>query len=377
MMRIPTSRESVRSLFEYMTVLFDGENHPKVDLVYQFFFTDIDEGFPIYIHFHDGQADFHEGQHASPAVTVRTASDTWLDIAGGFRNAVWAAVTGKIAVRGSLSRFALLPRLLTRTVETPRPSLADSSWTRPGRALVLVGNPRRRNGLTSFYLEPFLDGMRSAGTVVEEVYLYDKKINPCFGCFACWTRTPGICVQKDDQQDLLEIIDAAELVVYAMPLYFHSMPGLVKDHFDRQLPKAYPFFEKAHGLTRHPLRSPSRRSMVLFSLCGFPEVEQFEPLVRTIEAHARHDGMNLRAAVLLPSAMQFYHDPTRRSVLLRKLELLRSAGEQVVLRGRVRKATLSSLARIPRQKEWIARSNMYWQRQIEEARPAPQTHERH
>jgi hypothetical protein len=230
---------------------------------------------------------------------------------------------------------------------------------------VFVGNPRKKNGLTPLFLSPFVEGMKNAGAEVEEVQLYDKKIDHCLGCFACWTKTPGVCVLKDDQGGLLEKMDRADLIVYAVPLYYYSVPGLVKDHFDRQLPRVQPYFQTVNGLMTHPFRKETGQKIVLFSISGFPEPVHFKPLVAMFEAYTRRDSSTLCATVLVPAAMHLYLNPTQRSVLLKKFELLRSAGEQVVRTGGVSARTLRHLARVNIGRDWIKGANLYWHHEME------------
>lgn len=370
MMTLPTPKESIMLLFEKMTLLFEGDKHPHLDLVYQFFFSDIDGGFPIYLRFSKGRAEFREGRHEHPSIVINTPSDVWLDIAGGVRNPIWAIITKKMKVEGDTGALRKLNGILTKKVDAPKSRIFDAQWTPPSRTLVLIGNPRKKNGLTSFYLQPFLEGMKTAGAEIEEIYLYDRKINPCLGCFSCWTKTPGICILKDDQTDLLKKVEKADLIVYALPLYVHGVPGLVKNHLDRQLPKYHPFFEKAGPVTRHPRRTQAKQSIALFSICGFPEMENFDALVKSFEAYARHDNFAFIARVLLPSAMETYFNPTARSRLIKKLDHLRDAGEQLVRQGSVRQRTLDEISKTPPLKNWYDGANMYWHDEMSNKRPA-------
>ena len=66
--------------------------------------------------------------------------------------------------------------------------------------LALNGSPHMGNGYTTSILGPFLEGMEEAVAEVELFHLYELDIKPCLGCLACWRKTPGECVQKDDMQ---------------------------------------------------------------------------------------------------------------------------------------------------------------------------------
>lgn len=360
MKTLPTLKESVLSLFDSMVLRFDGGKYRDMDITYQFIFTDIDDGHPIHIRFSGGTAEYAPGYSEKPDVTIHTPAALWLDISGGFRNPLWSLLTGRCRITGRRSLLRLLPRLLTRKISFPR-SQSFNGWTPPAKVLVLMGNPRRQQGLTGFYLQPFVEGIAGGGAKVEQVHLYEKHIKPCLGCFKCWTYTPGRCIQQDDQGELLKRLERADLVLYAFPLYYHTMPGQVKNHIDRQLPRMHPYFESAGGITRHPRRNQKKQGIALFSICGFPEIRQFDGLVRTFEAYAKHENSRLAATVLIPGAMELYHNPTRRSLLTRKLDLLRSAGEELVSRGTISKGALRQLAHVPGSRaRWRLGANMHW-----------------
>lgn len=372
MKELRSPKDSLLLLFKNIIAMFGGTNYPNLNLAYQFIFTDIDEGFPVNLSFENGKGAFHEGYGEHSDIVIRTTSGVWLEISGGLKNPLWALITRKLNVQGPLSRLRLLPRLLSKRIAAPRSQTFPRRWSRPGRALVLAGSPRKKNGLTEFYLAPFLEGMRKAGTEIEAVHLYEKKIGPCLGCFKCWTATPGVCVQRDDQAELLLKLNNAELIVYAMPLYFHSLPGLVKNHFDRQLPLYHPYLEKAGGLTRHPRRVSVKKSVVLFSICGFPEVRQFEPLVKTLQCYAQESNASLAATVLLPGAMELYYNPCKRSLLTAKLDLLRDAGRQLAGRGKVSRNTVRAISKVAGMRSFIDNGNRYWDIETAAARSSAQ-----
>ena len=111
------------------------------------------------------------------------------------------------------------------------------------KILAIQGSPRPKAGSnTEILLQEFLKGARSAGAETETVYLTEKKIHPCVGCFTCWVKTPGVCVFKDDMPELLEKVRDCQVLVYAFPLYNYNMTALTKAFQERILPLVHPPF---------------------------------------------------------------------------------------------------------------------------------------
>jgi multimeric flavodoxin WrbA len=94
-------------------------------------------------------------------------------------------------------------------------------------------------------LDALVQGMRDAGAEVETIHLREKKIKNCIGCFTCWTKTPGVCVQKDDMtNELFPKSLEADLVVYATPLYHFTVNATLKAFIERTLPMVEPFLNR-------------------------------------------------------------------------------------------------------------------------------------
>ena len=67
------------------------------------------------------------------------------------------------------------------------------------KVIALNSSPRGEGiSKTGIMLDALVEGMRQAGAEVETIHLRKKKINNCIGCYTCWTKTPGVCVHKDD-----------------------------------------------------------------------------------------------------------------------------------------------------------------------------------
>jgi len=131
---------------------------------------------------------------------------------------------------------------------------------------------------TELMLNHLVEGMEETGADVEVVHLRTQKVKDCIGCFTCWTKTPGLCVHRDDMtNELFPKWLQSDLVVYATPLYHFTLNAAMKAFIERTLPVLQPFFEEREGRTKHPLRG-NHPADVMLSVAGFPEDSVFGQL---------------------------------------------------------------------------------------------------
>ncbi len=166
------------------------------------------------------------------------------------------------------------------------------------KVLAVNSGPRPDEESYTFkMLSHLVAGMREAGAAVEIVNLREKKIRNCAGCFTCWTKTPGICIHKDDMtREIFPKLIASDLAIFATPLYYHTVNAAMAAFFERTLPAAQPFFEEdENGNTYHPMRHKLPPS-VLLSVCGFPELSEFDAMLEFFR-RTRHKGSQPLAAI--------------------------------------------------------------------------------
>lgn len=207
-------------------------------------------------------------------------------------------------------------------------------------------SPRMEKGNTALILEPFLEGMREAGANVERLYVSLLKIAPCRGCFSCWLRTPGKCVQKDDMEWILPKVRAADVIVYASPIYCYGITGPLKTLMDRMVALASPFIEAADGRTRHlPAPDEKRHRFVFVSTCGLWGMENFDVALAHMKAVTRDPPAEFAGALLRP------HGEALRAMLQMGapvhdvIEAAREAGRQMARSGKISPSTLQTISR--------------------------------
>lgn len=107
------------------------------------------------------------------------------------------------------------------------------------KILVLNGSPRK-HGNTMKMIETFQEGAMSVGHQVNVVNVAYQKISGCLACEYCHQKENGICVQKDDMQNIYTLLKETEMLVIASPIYYHGITGQLKCAIDRLYAVLYP-----------------------------------------------------------------------------------------------------------------------------------------
>lgn len=143
------------------------------------------------------------------------------------------------------------------------------------RVLVLNGSPKKRSD-TFRMTERFLKGLNAAGEhEVTVVNVIEKAIAPCKGCFGCWQQGEGHCLIGDDQNGILDLYRAADLIIWSFPLYCYGMPSHLKAVLDRTIPlMKMDMVQLSDGRVQHvPLADFSKIHTLVLCGCGFPDWE--------------------------------------------------------------------------------------------------------
>lgn len=228
---------------------------------------------------------------------------------------------------------------------------------------VFNGSPRGEKSNTHVMVKEFLAGAEEAGAETENIFLVEKKIQPCMGCFACWLKTPGKCAIKDDMEELLEKQVHTDITVYACPVYVGSVTGIMKNFIDRNIPLADPhLIQNETGTCCHPSRYSHENKVVLISNCGFPEQTHFKYFRNIFEYMESNSGGKIIAEIYRGEGELLRIDDLFINIIVGEYKkLLRKAGKEVVENLELSEKTKAALEKplIPYE-QYMGSANKHW-----------------
>jgi multimeric flavodoxin WrbA/putative sterol carrier protein len=302
-------------------------------------------GGKMFLSIANGRCQFGEGEIPSPVLTIHAPGEVWLKMARGEMDRPKALMDGLFRVEGDMNLLMKMsalfhpPKKMEEGVLSKEERRDIRGEKRGIKILAVQGSPRPRVSNTEMLLKEFLKGAQAEGAETETIYLKEKDIHSCVGCYTCWTKTPGVCVFKDDMPELLNEVNGCDILVYATPLYNYNMTALMKAFQERLLPLLDPHLVKKEGIYRHPQRFNVNRKMVLISTCGFPEVSHFDALRHIFHIMDSNGEVPLVGELLVPGAEAVLKQEYLRERDQGILQTAYQAGIEVVRDGRISRET--------------------------------------
>lgn len=103
------------------------------------------------------------------------------------------------------------------------------------KILVLNGSPRKQ-GNTATMVNAFVKGAEENHHEVNVVNVCQKRISGCMACEYCHQKESEHerqCIQKDDMQEVYPLLDQADMIVLASPVYYHGFSGQLQCAINR------------------------------------------------------------------------------------------------------------------------------------------------
>ena len=347
---------SLKDTFEAMPYGLNREYAKGVDVIVQFELSG-EEAQISHLIIKNQKCTYVYEASENPTVTVKSDSKLWLDISNGDVDSVEAYINKKYEMFGDASVMLKFNEMFDKSAK--RDTISDRVQDYQYKSLknktiknivVFDGGARNKKlSKTTFMVDNFIRGAKSAGANVEEYKLAKLDIHECDGCYMCWTKTPGECVHKDTMSELREKYRSADLVVFASPLYIFNVTGIMKTFMDRLLPILQPYMllDDKDGHISHPDRYPElgEQGFVVFSASGFPDVDNnFDGLKGMYRAWDSHnENSHLMGEFFLPAA-EMLPQPVYKSRKDLVAESCFKAGVQVVKEGKIDYDFMSSVS---------------------------------
>lgn len=157
----------------------------------------------------------------------------------------------------------------------------------------VLGSPRK-HGNTAAVLERF-ESLAGATHQIDRINITDHAVKGCLGCDACFKvmDRPG-CVQRDDADVLFERLLAADVIVYATPLYSWSFAAQMKALIDRH----YCLVKWADGCVINALFKGKRAALLV--TCGDAAENNADLIQEIFDREMRYLGGEVVGKYIVP-----------------------------------------------------------------------------
>lgn len=137
--------------------------------------------------------------------------------------------------------------------------------------ILAINGSYRDDGITDQAVNALAKAIRDKGTEVEVILLREYPIEFCLNCRECTQQpgeAPGICVQHDGMQALVDKIEQADGYIFAAPTNFGSVTAIFKRFMERLIVYGYWPWGK-HAPTFRKAKLPKKKA-ILVSSCAAP-----------------------------------------------------------------------------------------------------------
>lgn len=200
------------------------------------------------------------------------------------------------------------------------------------KIVAINGSPKGKASNTNVMAGAFLKGAREAGAETVNIFLAEKEIKHCRGCHVCWERGPGQCVISDDMPEVLSQMAGANVIIFATPVYFENISGMLKVFMDRMTMIGGPQTQAAakqnnQNMEHMEIHIPR---LMMISNCGHANREEFQVISHWIKRVALKMHMPLAGEIYMPQGKLLKADrEDLKPAISGYLKLLEDAGKEI------------------------------------------------
>lgn len=208
------------------------------------------------------------------------------------------------------------------------------------KIVAINGSHKGKLGNTDLMVTAFLKGAQEAGAENINIFLAEKEIEYCKACKACWFINSGKCVIKDDMAEIVSLMEGADILILATPLYFDNISSRLKVFMDRLMVTASPYWEKDEdGECRH-LTTHLSPKLMMISNCGYPERSHFQVISHWIKRVARNTNAELIGEIYASQGALLSNQVEElRPIISNYINALEKAGKEIAIDMRLSEET--------------------------------------
>lgn len=99
--------------------------------------------------------------------------------------------------------------------------------------VLFITSSWRKNSNSSCLAAHAAEGAEKNGHDVTTVNIARLNIGPCRACMVCQKNKSGRCVQQDDMDQFYPLLEEADVLIFASPVYWFNLCGQIKQFIDR------------------------------------------------------------------------------------------------------------------------------------------------
>lgn len=159
-----------------------------------------------------------------------------------------------------------------------------------GKKIVVITGSPRKAGNSFAMTEAFIAAAEKRGHTVTRFDAAKMNVSGCRACETCF-KTGKPCSFNDDFNTIAPAIQAADAVVFSMPVYWYSIPSQIKAVID----KLFSFYNAKVDL--------SGKECALISCCEENDISVFDGVRIPIERSAALLNWKMVGAVMVPAVV--------------------------------------------------------------------------
>lgn len=190
------------------------------------------------------------------------------------------------------------------------------------KKIVLFNGSPRKEGNSAAMASAFCKGATATGSEPVVFSTSSLRLHDCRGCLRC--NILKHCVMEDDDwKNLHHLILQAQILVFAMPVYFHHVPASMKRLIDRF--RCFHHVRITENSLIHTPFHPWKKEIVLLMSMGSPSASEAQPIIQLFEfmctVLGKENRLHVITATRLVTPGQLHYDETSLRRLYQRLEL--------------------------------------------------------